>query len=462
MSYKATITSTTTLETTGTTATNVSGTLFITSNAAFKSRTQEYSTMAEVRADDYISTTSNAYAGLLSAFKQPGCAVPILLGRRQIDDITLTPTTVTDNADYEFTVAVYDEDTLETENTYVVSIDSGDTATATSIATALQVELSTTLAAENISVTDNSGSLTLAAASGYDLLLSSLTKLTDTYTTSEDAATLFAAIEEENDNDWYFLTCDDHDDTFVLAMAEQVESTESDDYPKQYRVSTADTGSIVALPDPATDLLGKLAALEYTRTAGEWHHNADSIFPEVAACAYQGQFDAGSTTWKFMNNENGVVAAQNPTTGKNLSTSAQGYIRARNASWVGEERGVSFMHGGTMAIGTSVWIDVLRGKDWINSEIETNLLDLLLNADKIAFTTSGTTQVKDTITGVLSEAVERNILSGFEEVSVPSSISFSDQVARILDDVEWTGYLAGAIHFIIVNGTLTYSDDELS
>lgn len=462
MAYKSTITSNTSLATTSSTSTNISGVLFITANAAFKSRTQSYSAFSEVQADNYISSTSNTYKGLLSCFKQPGCGVPMLLGRRQIDDVTLTPTEAISNVDYKFTIETYDSTTLETVDTYIVEIDSGDNATLAGISTALYTELATTLSADNITVVDNSGSITINPDSGYDILVSGLTKVSDTYTSSETASELLAAILEENNNDWYFLTCEDHTEDFVLAMADEIEATDSGDYPKQYRVSTADANSLTTLADPAVDLLGKLMEGGYTRTHGEWHHSAESIFPEVAAVGLQSGKSV-STPWKFMTEESGVEAAQNPVTGKELSTAQQGYIRARNASWVGSERGVSFMHGGTMAVGTSVWVDTQRGKDYINSAIETGLLDLLLNAESgIPFTKSGTNKIKGVIEGVLIDAVALNILSGYDSVEIPTTIPFSDQVARILDNVTWTGYLAGNIHFVLVNGTLTYTDEELS
>lgn len=462
MAYKATITSTTELSSTGSTSSNISGVLFVSANAAFKARTQEYTTFSEVRNDDYISSTSNSYQALLMAFKQPNCGVPILLGRRQIDDVTLTPTAAYDNTDYEFTIETYDSTTLETVDTYEVTIDSGDSATVTSIATALYTELATTLAAVNLTITDNSGSLTINPDSGYDILVSSLTKVEDTYTSTETPSELLTNILAENNNDWYFLTCEDHTEDFILAMADEIEATDSDDYPKQYRVCVSDVNSIVTLPSTAIDILGKLAEGEYTRTHGEWHHDADTIFPEVGAVALQSGKDV-STPWKFMVDETGVEAAQNPTTGKDLSTTQQGYLRARNASWVGEERGVSFMHGGTMAVGTSVWIDIVRGIDYINSEIETRLLNLLLNTSKgLSFTTADLNKIKACIEGVLSDAVDLSILSGYNDIVMPTSVSYTDQVARILDDVEWTANLAGNIHFVVVNGTLTYSDEELS
>lgn len=460
MGFTSTINSTTSLQTKGSTGTNLNGVLFITANATTKVRIKEYSSWSEVKSDSYISTTSNAYQALKLCFSQPNCGVPLLLGRRQIDSATLTPSDLYDNKDYEFTVEVYDTSTNETTDTYEVSINSGNTATLTSIATQLYTELATTQAADNINVVDNSGSITITADSGYDFLLSGFTKVADTYTTTETADEVLTEILEEDKNGWYFLASEDHTETFVLEMAEAVELMTSDDYPKMYRFSTQDVNSILPLTDPATDLLGKCYENLYTRTAGEWHHNADTEFVEVAALALQSGKDV-STNWKFMNDIEGVEAAQNPLTGKDLSTTKLGYLEDRKANFMAEERGVTFMHGGSN-FRDGYWIDLLRGMDYINSEIETTLLDLLLDSDRgITYTDGDLETLLTAIKTVLSDAVSEGILSGYKDVALPE-ISSDDQIDRILDGIEWTGILAGHVNVIYVDGNLVYTDADLS
>lgn len=107
---------------------------------------------------------------------------------------------------------------------------------------------------------------------------------------------------------------------------------------------------------------------------------------------------------------------------------------------------------------------VVRARDYLNDKIETALLNLLLNqpGGKIPFTDAGKAQVRTVIDNILDKAVNLGILSGYVATTIPDDISFSDQAARILQDVEWTGYLAGAIHFIVVSGKLTYEDEALS
>jgi hypothetical protein len=130
---------------------------------------------------------------------------------------------------------------------------------------------------------------------------------------------------------------------------------------------------------------------------------------------------------------------------------------------MGIERGVTFYHEGKVTGGE--WIDVIRGADWLNDQIEVALLNLLLNqrGGKIPFTPAGMQQVANTIDNVLTTAVNIGFLYGFEKTTVPNygNIAFADKVARILENVNWTGYLAGAVHNIVTNGNLTYADAEL-
>ena len=51
------------------------------------------------------------------------------------------------------------------------------------------------------------------------------------------------------------------------------------------------------------------------------------------------------------------------------------------------------------------------------------------------------------------------LFSGYEELVMPTSISFSDQAARILDDVTFTAYFASKINWVIIDGNLTYNEE---
>lgn len=463
MTYQATIGSSVLLGTTAAVSANLGATLFVTTNMAFKGRMEGFSSIEGVRAHEGITTTSNAYKGLRTGFQQTGAAVPVYLGRRKADSVTLTPR-VAANITYSFNVSPF------TVADYEDEVEGGYTITASPVGTATPAEVVTALLADIAAQNTNAGiagitatgtdTIVITPEDGYEIVLTQVTNLDESYVTTENAADLISAIYEENVKDWYFFTCDDHDQAFIMDVAAEIEASESSDYPKQYRTTVADANVLTALTDPAVDTLGLLRAANYNRTHAEWSHLAEDIFPEVGATVYQGQFFPSTTTWKFMSNLT-ANAARDLVTGKRLSPNKQGYIKARNGSWIGEGRGVDFMHGGQTAGGE--WVDVIRGKDWLNDAIETRLLTFFINrtGSKVTFNNDDLRTIEGVINGVLKEAVDRKILRGYIPARVPANITFTDQANRLLRDVAWTGYLAGAIHYVTVSGVLTYQSQEI-
>lgn len=455
MPYQDSVTSTIQRATTSVTSANLGASMFVTANSYFSERIRGYSSFQEVRDDDAIPSDSNAYAALRLAFSANGCAVPFYLGRREVDTTILAPDPdkIGVATEYKLTITTGDD---SADISYV----SGTTETALQVVTAIQalIVAETALAITSTIVDET---IEIVRSSTDDFIIDSVENLVQTFETTEDASDLLSALTEEDNENWYFLTCEDHTQEFVLEMAAEIEATGSSDYPKMYFPSIQEEEALVTIPSVPVDTLAKLQELGYVRTAGEWHDEADTLFPEVYATGYMGQFTPGVSTWKFIT-PTGIGAAENPTTGKNLTKAKQGYIGDRNASWYGEERGTNFRHGGKVA--GDEWIDVVRARDYLNDRIETGLLNLLLNqpGGKIPFTESGKASVRNVIDGVLSSAVNIGILKGYVPTTIPENTPFADQAARILQDVEWTGYLAGAVHFIVVSGTLTYEDETLA
>lgn len=458
MAYVAPVQSSVQLAVASAETANLSNTLVVTTNTYFQERQRGYSSIDEVKEDLSIPTDSPAYRMLLAAFKQPGVPSPVFLGRRLADTLTLTPSPVKDNADYNLTITVID-DLTNTPVTSVVSINSGGSATATSIATALFTDMTVTSVVANVTVVDNTGSITITADSGYTFSTSTVGNLVDTYVTTETAPQLLAALQEENNEAWYFLATDDSDLTFMQAMADEIEATESSLNPKMFMVFTNESDTLTPLAEPATDDFGTMKEGGYFRTAGFWNHDAEK-YPNVTAPAYNGQAVGGTTTWTSMTNQRGLELAQDPVTGKQLSTAKQGYITDRNCSHWNSFKGSNRQFGGKTFSGVS--IDVIRAKDYLNDQIIVKLVNLLDSQplDKIAF--SEAYLVTNAIDSVLQDGVNLGILEGYEPAELPATITFEDKAERILQQVKWVGYLDSPIEVIIVSGKLTYRDEEIS
>ncbi|AUR87558.1 hypothetical protein NVP1101O_147 [Vibrio phage 1.101.O._10N.261.45.C6] len=449
MPYQPSVTSRIQLATTSSTSANLGATLIATPMNYFKERTRPYNSFTEVQEDPAIPSTSVAYAALRSAFNAPSAAVPIYLGRQEVSKSIYTPVASRQGIVTAFSFTVSDGTT---------SVDVKHTSTTSEDLEAIATAVAALVTGLDVTATASGETVELTASGANPVIVTDVKYFTDSFESTETAAELYSALIEENEENFYFLTWTDHTESSVLAMAAEVETSESSNFPKIYLPATQDANSIVPQVEPAIDVMGKLKALGYNRTACSWHEQADTNYIDAFTSAFIGQFAAGSTTWKFVKSV-GFAAAADPSTGKPLPTSKQGYIRDRNGSWYGIERGVTFNHGGQMASGE--WIDTIRFKDWINDQIEVRLQNHLLNlpGNKASFTKSDINVITGIINGVLKDGVDVGGLSGYVGAVVPETISFSDQAERILQGVKWTGYLAGAIHFIIVDGILTYSEE---
>ena len=117
------------------------------------------------------------------------------------------------------------------------------------------------------------------------------------------------------------------------------------------------------------------------------------------------------------------------------------------------------------------WIDVIRFRDWLAEEIKVNVMNLLVNHDKVPYTDAGIASIEGQVRAALTLGQQRGGIAPTEytadgqtnlgfTVSVPlsSSISANQKASRILNDVKFTARLAGAIHVVNITGSLTYEN----
>ena len=115
------------------------------------------------------------------------------------------------------------------------------------------------------------------------------------------------------------------------------------------------------------------------------------------------------------------------------------------------------------------WIDVIRGPDWLQNDMQLRIFNLLLMNPKILFTNSGIALVQNEMIASLMAATERGIVAEDEYnednelvpgfvTRVPSSMSITatQKASRVLNDCRFSARLAGAIHAVRVDGVLTY------
>jgi hypothetical protein len=456
MPYKKAVVSNITRNTTAAQGATFNFPLFAASHKYFKEVVRAYSSFDSVKTDASIPTDSNTYKALRIAFSQSPAPEIVYTAKRKADNITITPDALVVGKAYGFSIQVYNTTTGVDVGSVVVATATADsTPTATEIVTKWKTDLS---ALTQLTVS-GTAAVIITATSGFDFVISSINNCTDVYTTTQSAADTLAAIQVEN-NDWYFMCAEDHTEVFQLAMAAEIEATATSDYPKMYFTTTQDVNTLKALPDPADDVIGKLAALGYDRTVCDWHDQANTIFPEMGLVGANGVYQAGSITWKFTQIK-GVPAAADPVTGIRLSDPKQGFIKDRNGGWMGVEKKIPFYHEGKTVGGE--WIDIIRGSDWLRDQHEIELLNLLLNQRGGKISYASPNKILNTVDAVNQRAVDIGFLDGYTPATVPDylTLSFADKASRVLKDVNWTGFIAGAVHNIVTNGNLTYQSEEL-
>ena len=416
-----------------------------------------------------LPANSDAYKAIEAGLKGAGSrTIPIYLARVAMDDVTLTPTVV-DNKTYSFVATVYDTTDMSTVQDQVeVSFTSGTGATAAEITAGLV--LSADSLSDDLTITDNGTSLTIAEDADRQLVITDVTdNLTPTFTSTTSASQAFEDLMSENPEDWYRATTTIRDSDWILDMADVIEATESSDAPKIFRVSSSAPESIVAQTDPSAsnDLLGLLEDSNYRRTTAEWHDQSSEVFPEITHEAYVGSFQEGTKGSAFNQNMS-VPAARHPVLGRLLTKAEAGYITDRNATVRFVEFGLTITKtgkDGTSAKGQGQWIQNVVIADWTRLTMIQRGLTLLVNADNagdpITFAESRMRQVANTLNSVLDDGVSAGLFTGYEPVEVPESVAFSSQAMRTLDGLKFKANLAGAVHFVIVDGVLTYESSDV-
>lgn len=207
------------------------------------------------------------------------------------------------------------------------------------------------------------------------------------------------------------------------------------------------TTSIVV--DPTTDLGAQLKALTLDRTFLMYSANADSEFPESAWIGGRLPNDPGSQTWAFKQLSGVTVDT--------LTDSQKSKALGNNVNTYTEIGGVNITQNGTMASGR--FIDTRRGTDALQADIEERVFFQIVNLKKIPFTNSGTAIVENEIRGSLQGFIDNDFLAAdpAPTVFVPNvaDISALDRADRLLPDVTFQANLSGAIHKVIVRGTVS-------
>ena len=437
------------LNTTGITTEGFSTLLIVGPHAHSLARVESYTAASEM-IDAGFSADDPLYLACVDAFSQTPRPRQVKVGRQLVDSVLVNVKKVTATGVYTITVSTKDTDGNVQSTPYSYTNNGG---TAADIATGLQNAIVNDASSE-VTATVADGVITLTGNSGDSFMVQVSSMLSmQNGTITEDVPTMMAAIVAY-DNDWYGWAFTSRVQADILAAAAWTESVR-----KIFGTSTAEAGSYN--PDVTSDTGYKLYNDNYYRTFWFYHEKAATDFPECAVFARCFAVLPGGETW--------ALKKLAGVTTDGLTETQYNAITRKNGNTFERFRNISLTQNGKVAAGE--WIDVIRFRDWLQEEITVNVVNLLINRDKVPYTDDGIAMIEARIRQSLELGQRRGGIAPTEydedgnenlgftiEVPLSSQISANQKASRVLTDVKFTARLAGAIHVVEIYGSLTYEN----
>jgi hypothetical protein len=135
------------------------------------------------------------------------------------------------------------------------------------------------------------------------------------------------------------------------------------------------------------------------------------------------------------------------------------YAWGKLASTFTTVAGLNFTERGWVAGGTYKYFDITMGVDWLHTNIQTEILQLLAGNTKVPFTDAGGALLQATVAGVLQTAAANGIVDPTSiVVTVPkvANISSTDKANRNFPNVSFLARVQGAVNTVVINGTVSF------
>lgn len=409
--------------------------LILSATAAWPERTRTYTGIAGVGED--FATTSIEYLLASALFAQNPKPRSIMIGRlgnKPTQRRKITPTAV-NGATYEVRVgentAEYTADGSATVAEITAGLTSainaltGDTCTAADVTTHLTVTGNTAGDWDDVEVMDVN-------------LLSIEQDHAD-----PGVATDLAAILLES-GAWYAIINPYNSKAMAVAIAGWAEANE-----RLFLCDSQDTPIITSVVSGATDVAAAMQTAAYSKTT-VWYHPSPG---DALAAALGGRLlptTPGSETWKFK-----TLRGVDPVV---MTSTHRTNLLAKNAnSYYEIVSGRNITFEGKVADGE--WIDVIRGIDWLKSDIGSTVFDALATPDKVPFDDDGIAVVEGAVRASLTRGIKNKLLTAdpapVVEAPDVADVDPADKAARNLPDVTFSATLAGAIHATTITGSVS-------
>ncbi len=404
------------------------GTLMLMSmHKIYNERVRAYIATDDMLTDGFDSTDPEYLAAVAFLSANPNTGT-ILIGRQQADQAVVTVAAVENDTVYSVII-----------NGTTFDITSDSDATNLEIIAALKTDIDA--GAEPVTVVDNvDGTMDIdpdVAGTAFTItVIGTDLTITKPFTESETVLDAYTAIKAEN-SDFYGVCMTSRVQADVESIAAQILTED-----RLFGTATSDAGTIAV----TTTDVGAVLNAANNEEAWVLYSATQSSFPDVAWMSRQLAKDPGSSTWKFK-----TLIGQ---TTDNLTATQSTNATNKKVNTYETVGGIDMTLEGTVASGE--FIDIIRGIHWLKARMVERIFTHLVNLEKIAGDDGGIAVIEGDVKAQLSDGVSVGLLTSDPAfvVTVPlaSERSDADKLIRTLNDVKFTAYLQGAIHFVQIDG----------
>lgn len=197
-----------------------------------------------------------------------------------------------------------------------------------------------------------------------------------------------------------------------------------------------------------TDPFSVTKFANYEWSAGIFSNKSNWDFRAAAWMSKNFTYTPGSETWAFK-------TLASISTDK-LSSTQVTNLQSKNATTYLSTVGLNMTEGGKVSSGE--WIDIIRFVAWLESVMKSSTVAMFANAKKVPYTDLGGDMISSVISAVLTQGENAGgLVPGLSTVTVPkvATIPSSTRATRVFPDIKFSGRLQGAIHKILVQGTVS-------
>ena len=418
---------------------------FVSEDATFTTATKSYASYTEMSEDATVGADSLAFGAVYFGQQVAPTKLTVIkegTGASQVGELVFDAALVDSN---EIEIKIDGAEIAGSPVTYATP--NADTLTA--IAAAIQAEAGVTTA-----VSDGTDTITITFADEFAHTVEATVTLGASqagaeYADTTPAATsivacLVAAVNENND--WYAICIHSRTAGEILAVASWVQAQGSAN-PKLFFAQSSDAAILTA---DTTDAASVLQAKASFRTS-IWYHADDAEYLDGGVIGGQLPSDAGSITWAYKTVSNVTVGT--------LTSGEKAYCHSKACNTYDTVASINITEEGKVSDSPFEWIDVIRGVDWLQTNLQADVYTVKVNNPKVPYTTEGLALIGATVSNRLATAQARGILSTDTKpvVVIPKieDVPLEDKGNRVLNGVTFTGVLAGAIQKINIAGTVT-------